>query len=250
MKYPNFKSKHLEKALMTSERFVNWRTYFKSKKVKNPEKYIFIYYPYLLNYFKKKYKPKRVFVYRLLTIYQYKNIGVVMFTGVGSPNSAMIMEEIIALGGKEFINIGSAGGLNDFGIFLCDKAIRDEGTSYHYLKDSKYSYPDKGLSNRFARYLKKHKIDFETGTSWTIDAFYRETIKEIKQYKKEGVKTVEMEASALFAVANVRKVKITSAFVVSDILGEDKWNPQFNARHVKNKLKKLLDVSVDCLSKN
>jgi purine-nucleoside phosphorylase len=59
-----------------------------------------------------------------------------------------------------------------------------------------------------------------------------------------------MEASALFAVAKVRKVRIASAFVVSDILGEKKWNPQFDATHTKQKLKKLVDVAVDCFQSN
>ena len=56
-----------------------------------------------------------------------------------------------------------------------------------------------------------------------------------------------MEASALFAVAKLRKVKIAAAFVVSDILGEDKWDPNFDAKHVKQSLNKLMDAAVDCL---
>jgi len=58
-----------------------------------------------------------------------------------------------------------------------------------------------------------------------------------------------MEASALFAVAKIRNVKIAAAFVVSDVLGEEKWDPQFDSKHVKQKLNKLLDVAVECLLK-
>ncbi len=56
-----------------------------------------------------------------------------------------------------------------------------------------------------------------------------------------------MEASALFVVAKLRRVKIAAAFVVSDILGEDKWDPNFDAKHVKQNLNKLMDVAIDCL---
>ncbi|MEK6904857.1 MAG: nucleoside phosphorylase, partial [Nanoarchaeota archaeon] len=183
------------------------------------------------------------------TIYQHKNIGIVLMTGIGSPNAATVMEELIALGGKEFLNIGSAGGLKDFGIFLCEKSIRDEGTSYHYITLGKYAYPDKGLTNRLEKQLVKNRISFQKATSWTIDAPYRETKAEIQKYKKQGVATVEMESSALFTVAQVRKVKIASAFVVSDILGDDKWDPQFDAKHVNQNLNKLFDVALECLLK-
>ena len=58
-----------------------------------------------------------------------------------------------------------------------------------------------------------------------------------------------MEASALFVLAQVRKVKIASAFVVSDILNDDKWKPQFDARHVNQKLYRLFDAALECLLK-
>jgi uridine phosphorylase len=169
--------------------------------------------------------------------------------GIGSPHAATILEELISLGGKEFLNIGLAGGLDTFGIYLCEAAIRDEGTSHHYLPQGKYSYPDSKLTQRLARCLKKNRIEFTRGITWTIDAPYRETKTEIAHYKKEGVKTVEMEASALFAVAKMRKVKIASAFAVSDIVGGEAWDPQFQAKHVVQNVNKLFDVGVECLSK-
>ena len=104
------------------------------------------------------------------------------------------------------------------------------------------------MSKRFGKSIEKFGLDFEEGTTWTIDAPYRETKAEVQHYKKEGVKSVEMEASALFAVAQVRKVKIAAAFVISDLLGSDAWDPQFDKRHVKTKLYRLIDASVDCLS--
>jgi uridine phosphorylase len=245
MAYPNFKNKHLEEALFNPSQYVE--KYLRIMQKTRLKKYILIYHPKVLNHFKRRYKPEKIRLNHLISIYTYKDIGVIRMGGIGSPNAATILEELIALGGKVFINIGYAGGLDDFGYYLCDKAIRDEGTSYHYFPHGRYIYPDNGLTEDFGKSLADSKLQFQKGATWTIDAPYRETKAEIRHYKKNGVKTVEMEASALFAVAKFRKVKIASAFVVSDVLGEKKWDPQFTARHVISRLNKLFDVAVEHL---
>ena len=86
--------------------------------------------------------------------------------------SLLAMDAIIPLdkyinkeGGKEFLNIGAAGGLKDFGIFLCEKAIRDEGTSSHYLPHKKFAYPNKELTRRLEKYLSRNNIEFKKGAS-------------------------------------------------------------------------------------
>ena len=245
MVYPNFKNKHLERALFSPDFYVKFRKFLKGHK--KPKKYILIYSSSLLRYFLRKYKPKKIRLYSLITIYLYKDIGLIYNKGIGAPNATTILEELIALGGKEFLSIGTAGGLKDFGVFLCKKALRDEGTSHHYIREGKYTYPDKDLTKRLQEKIKQRGLETEECITWTIDAPYRETIAEIKHYKKEGIKTVEMEASALFAVAKVRNVKIASAFIVSDLLMEDKWDPQFNEKHVKEKMNLILDASIECL---
>jgi uridine phosphorylase len=183
-----------------------------------------------------------------MTINLYKNIGLIRMNGIGSPHAVTVLEELIAMGAKEFINIGTAGGLHHRGIFVCNKALRDEGTSYHYIKEGKYSYPDKSLTDKFKIFLTKKGLDFFEGTTWTIDAPYRETKAEVKKYSKEGIFTVEMEASALFVVAKYRKVKIASAFVASDILKE-KWEPEFHRFDVKKTENKLIDAAVEFFGK-
>jgi len=246
MNYPNFKNKHSEKALFSAKDFVTWGKYLIEEPKIKPSKYILIYYPYVVNYFLRKYKPLKFRQHWLMRVYQHKGLAVAALTGIGAPNAVVVLEELIALGGRQFINIGSAGGLKDFGFFLCDRAIRDEGTSHHYIAPGKYSYPDKGLTDRLGKSMKKLGCNFEPGTTWTIDAPYRETKKEVQHYRSQGVKTVDMEASALFAVASVRKVKMASAFIVSDILSDDRWDPQFDARHVRQNMKLLLDAAIQC----
>ena len=247
MVYPNFKNKHLEESLFLPEDYLKFA--YKDRK-KFPHKWVLVFQKSVEKYIRRKFKLKKDKENRLAgNLYIHKGIGFLKMGGIGSPHAVTLMEELIGLGGKEFIIVGTAGGLQNFGIFLCNKAIRDEGTSYHYIPTGKYSFPNDNLSKRFGKSIKKFGLDFEEGATWTIDAPYRETKAEVQHYKKEGVKSVEMESSALFAVAQVRKVKIAAAFVVSDLLGSDGWDPQFDQRHVKTKLYRLIDASVDCLSK-
>ncbi|MDP3882123.1 MAG: nucleoside phosphorylase [Nanoarchaeota archaeon] len=242
MVFPNFENKHLQEALFSPKDFIKYRKF----KGNFPKKYIITYQSRALNYFRRKYKPKKHKFYSLLNVYVHKDIGFVRMTGIGAPNAATVIEELIALGGKTFINVGTAGGLNHEGVFLCDKAIRDEGTSYHYLPHGEEVFPDNKLTEKLGKCIRKQGLEYFKGTTWTIDAPYRETRVEVEHYVKQGVATVEMEASALFAVAKVRKAKIASAFVVSDLLGK-KWLPQFHRFNIKKAQNKLIDAAVNCL---
>src|SRR3989344_1279041 len=243
MSLQGFKNKHLEKSLFSPTDYINYKKWDRSK---FPKKYVLIYPSSIKRYFLKNYKTKKYHLYSLLDIYVYKDIGFVKMHGIGSPLAGAIMEELIALGGKKFINIGTAGGLNKEGIFLCEKALRDEGTSHHYAPKGRFSYPDKELTEKLARNLEKLGIEFSMGISWTIDAPYRETKKEVEKYVKEGITNVEMEASALFVIAKYRKVKIASVFVVSDLLGK-KWLPKFHRFDIRRSLNKVFDAGVECL---
>ncbi len=241
MSYPNFTNKHLQKALFHPEDFIKYT----GLKGTFPKKYILTYQKRMENYFIRTYKPKRIKVYPLVTIHIHKNIGLVRMTGIGAPNAVTVLEELIALGGKEFLNIGTSGGLHHEGVFLCTKALRDEGTSYHYIKHGTFSFPDKQLTQHLGKALTHEGLDYFQGTTWTIDAPYRETKAEVEHYAKQGITTVEMEASALFSVATYRKVKIASAFVVTDILGK-KWLPKFHRFNVRRTQRSLIDAAVHC----
>ena len=72
--------------------------------------------------------------------------------------------------------------------------------------------------------LRESGLAFRPGVSWTIDAPYRETVAEARHYQAEGVLCVEMEAAALFAVAEVRGLRLAAAFVISDSLADLVWS--------------------------
>jgi uridine phosphorylase len=243
MAYPNFKDKHLQDALFNPSDYLEYGNWDKKK---FPSKYILTYQGYAKSYFLRKYKPKKFRVNGLLTIFIHNGIGFVKL-GIGSPAATAVMEELIAAGGKEFISIGTAGGLHKEGVFLCKEALRDEGTSYHYIKSGRYSYPHKTLTKKFGNSICKEGLEYHFGTTWTIDAPYRETKAEIEKYAKKGISTVEMEASALFTLAKYRGVKIASAFSVSDLLIK-KWEPNFHKFNVRRTQNRLIDAAVKCLS--
>lgn len=239
--YPKFDNKHIEEALFSaSDRYEEQKL-----NGKIPKKILIIYLPKLLKYIKRKYKIKKIRVNQLISVYQHKDIGFVMMGGIGSPHAAAVIEELIALGANTFLNVGTAGGLHKTGVFVCSKALRDEGTSYHYEKHGDYSYPDKELKDKVKSFFNKKGLEFQEGASWTIDALYRETKKEVERYSKMGICTVEMESSALFTIAKYRKVKLASIFIVRDVLGK-KWDDR-KWKNVEELARYVLDLSAEFL---
>ena len=173
--------------------------------------------------------------------------------GFGAPTAVMTLEELAAYGIKYFVNLGTAGGLqknmNVGDIVICERAIRDEGTSFHYLPDEKYARSSPELTVDLCEAIERKGIPFNKGTSWTTDAVYRETFEELQQYRDEGVLTVEMEASALFAVGAYRKVKVTSVFAISDILSEEGWKQGYHSEEKLEGLKEIFEVALEILGK-
>jgi uridine phosphorylase len=175
-------------------------------------------------------------------------LGVVGKFGIGAPAAATVLEELIALGVKRFISIGTAGALarelSVGDVVICDRAIRDEGVSHHYLEPAKYAEASSALTKALARALGDASLEPVSGTSWTIDAPYRETVAEARHYQHQGVLTVEMEAAALFAVAQYRHVELASAFVVSDSLADLVWDPQFHHDRTRDGLDLLFTAAL------
>jgi uridine phosphorylase len=172
--------------------------------------------------------------------------------GVGAPAAAVMLEELIAWGVKEFVSVGFAGSLRadlQPGSFvLCTEGFRDEGTSRHYLAGEEPSLPDAALTARLGAAMSRAGLDFRSGPTWTTDAIYRETPLEVLGYRDLGALVVEMEASALFAVASFRGAALASCFSVSDTLAELAWRPEFHAPSTREGLQKLMRAAVEALN--
>lgn len=148
--------------------------------------------------------------------------------GVGAPLAAGLLEEVIALGCRAFIACGGAGVLDrEFALghlVVPTAAIRDEGTSYHYLPPDREAYPDPDAVAAIEQVLSRRSISYVVGKTWTTDAIYRETRARMVTRRAEGCITVEMEAAALFAVAQFRGVKMGQILYCGDNLDADEWD--------------------------
>lgn len=147
---------------------------------------------------------------------------------VGAPLAAGLLEEVIALGCRKFIACGSAGVLSgDIAVghvVIPISAIRDEGTSYHYLPPTREVQASTEAVSAIERVLKRYSIPYILGKTWTIDAFYRETPSKVKLRREEGCLTVEMEAAALFAVARFRRVLLGQILCGGDDVSGEEWD--------------------------
>jgi uridine phosphorylase len=148
--------------------------------------------------------------------------------GVGAPLAAAFLEEIISLGGRKFIACGGAGVLDKKisagHLLVPTSAIRDEGTSYHYLPPGREIGANPSALRTLTNTLTKHNIKYLLTKTWTTDAFYRETKEKVKLRQSEGCLTVEMEASALFAVAEFRGVSLAELLYAADDVSDDIWD--------------------------
>jgi len=103
-------------------------------------------------------------------------------------------------------------------------AVRDEGTSYHYLAPSRLIEAAPAVVSVMEAVLGRSDVTFATGTTWSTDAVYRETREKVLLRRAEGCITVEMEAAALLAVARFRGVVLGQLLYAGDSLAGDSWD--------------------------
>jgi uridine phosphorylase len=148
--------------------------------------------------------------------------------GVGAPLAAGLLEEVIALGSRKFIACGGAGVLNREiavgHLIVLASAVRDEGTSYHYLPPSREVSATPSAVAAIERTLTARRCEYIVGKTWTTDAFYRETPAKVQRRKDEGCLTVEMEAAAFFAVAQFRGVTFGQILYGGDDVSGSAWD--------------------------
>ncbi|MDE0424197.1 MAG: nucleoside phosphorylase [Candidatus Poribacteria bacterium] len=252
MPIPNFPSKHKSTPIITPQEHV---AYFRKQgfipDFPIPESVIFCYEGNLLERITKVENVEQVHGvgggFYLLTETDNR-VAVSGNNGIGAPGVSMLLEICIELGVKRFINVGIAGGLQKTShigdVVVCTSAIRDEGVSYHYLEDPLApAMPSKNLTAALMKTLEADGTPYTQGPTWTIDAFFRETVAEIQHYQQEGVVTVEMEAAALFAISTLRGVDMASGFVISDSIAELVWHPQILAQETHKSLFRLYQAA-------
>ena len=137
----------------------------------------------------------------------------------------MVMEELSAIGARNFVFLGSAGNLIDDNdaLIVPEKALRDEGTSYHYI-ESLDDFIKVETADFTASFLEEAKIPFRKGNTWTTDCFYRETKSAIGLVKEKGCICVEMECASIMAVAKSKNLNAYQLLFTADKLSSEDWD--------------------------
>ena len=147
---------------------------------------------------------------------------------VGAPLAVGFMEKAIAMGSRKFIACGGSGVLNPElavgHLLIPTAAVRDEGTSYHYLPPAFEIQINPKVVKRIENVVKQEGVDYLLTKTWTTDAFYRETRARVARFRQAGCDGVEMEASALAAVAEFHGVEFGAIFYYGDLVHADGWD--------------------------
>ncbi len=151
-----------------------------------------------------------------------------MQPGMSAPFAAALLEELIARGCSKFIVCGGAGVLDQQivcgHLLVPDSALRDEGTSYHYVPPSREVAANPLAVAAIESVLTEQDLPYLRVKTWTTDAFYRETLARIAARRAEGCLCVEMEAAALFAVAQFRGVPLGQLLYGGDDVSGKVWD--------------------------
>jgi len=154
---------------------------------------------------------------------------------VGAPFAVLVAEELFASGCELLISITSAGQIFSLErppyVVLIEKALRDEGTSYHYLPPSPYSNLHPELREVICAAWDNTYVPLNVGASWTTDAPFRETEEMIAVCRKHGILAVEMEAAALYALASAKQYKIICFAHVTNQMGQSEGDFEKGQAH-------------------
>lgn len=143
---------------------------------------------------------------------------------VGAPFAVLVAEELFASGCQLLVSITSAGQLLEVDrppyVVLIEHALRDEGTSYHYLPPAAYSVLPPGLREMILRGWDQAQLQLHVGSSWTTDAPFRETEAMLAWGREQGILAIEMEAAALYALATARQYAIVCFAYVTNQMAQ------------------------------
>ncbi|PSQ20891.1 phosphorylase [Halobacteriales archaeon QS_8_65_32] len=251
MSYPNEPDKHAGKAVITPEAAI---AYLDGDPEAVPDSIVLCYHDGLFEHARERSvrEIEGTFGECHALDGTDNEVGVVGEFGIGAPVTAITMESLVVRGAKRFVSVGHVGSLDPgVGIgdlVVCDRAVRDEGTSHHYVESERYAAASPPLVEALCAGLDTAGETYEQGATWTTDAVYWEAIEEVETYREEGVLTVDMEAAATFAIAAHRGVEAGALFTVSDYLDPPDWEPRF--AETLPHLRRAFDLAVRALDRD
>ena len=154
---------------------------------------------------------------------EFGRIGVIGKV-VGAPYAVLVAEPLFASGCRFLVNLSSVEQIASIAeptyLVLIDRALRDEGTSAHYLPLADEVALDAGLLNRLEGALLATGPELDVGGTWTTDAPFRETERSVADARARGLLVVEMEAAGLYAFAVAQRRDVVCLAYVTNRLGQ------------------------------
>lgn len=182
--------------------------------LKLPEKCVFAFLGAYMDEYANRVHAKQISIFVSATkpypiyIMAYKGEDIVLCQApVGAAAATQILDWLIGYGVREIISAGSCGVLEPFQehtFLIPSKALRDEGTSYHYAPPSRFIDINDKARKAIKEAILDHGMRYQEVITWSTDGFYRETKEKVAYRKSEGCSVVEMECSALAACASFR----------------------------------------------
>ncbi|MEI6242815.1 MAG: hypothetical protein WCP39_05355 [Chlamydiota bacterium] len=232
--------------IVTAEKYMEYKRKKGHLNEFTPPKIILVCYQQsTLKYFLEKIPDMKVSdSFSNLYIIEKGRVGILGGWGLGAPALSIKMEELIALGVKKFIAVGTAGTLmkrHSIGDFIiASKALAEDGVAHLYLKGESYAKADVEMLSAWDKFIKQHSLsNFHRAAAWSFSAIFKETPADISRVTKLGMDVVEMETATLYAIGHEKKVQTLSLFVISDSVTQENWIPYLKEPVVRNNLHKL-----------
>ena len=256
MSFPLYPDKHKLPALVTAERMVEFRRAQGGlRDLKAPQSVVLSLYNGVIKNFSWRYRCRHIDAFQCDLYLLDKTggrVGVVGNFGMGAPALVALAEQLAAWGTRRLVILSLAGALqpalHPADIVLGASAMRDEGTSYHYLPPAEQVSASPVLVGAIGDALRAHDLPYTHGSIWSTDAAFRETREEADHFQSMGVQVVDMESAGLFAMGQVRGLQTASLFVVGDSLAGAEWAVPTDMRMLHQRFKLLLNMLIDTLN--
>lgn len=182
------------------------------------------------------------------TIYSLEK-WMIMYQGIGAPVAGMGLECLIHSGIKRIFLLGVCGSFrseDEIGqAIMITQAYRAEGTSAHYFPHQDKFLPSPHWKEQLAEFLESNNLPYSSGAIVSTDAPYRETPSWIKANQNKGINYVDMETSAVLAIAQFHQIEAAALHLVSDIVTPQKWIPGFKLNLLDEKIKQYFFPFLD-----
>lgn len=159
--------------------------------------------------------------------YQGVDVGLINMP-VGASSAIGCLEDVFQFGADKVVLFGTCGVLDpsikDCSVIVPNRAVRDEGISFHYAPPGNEIAVNVGVKDKFLEFLQEIGCHYTEGKVWTTDGFYRETVQKVERRKAMGCIAVDMECSSAAALAQFRNKRIMQFFYAADIVSKEEWD--------------------------